>query len=114
VLRLVPWAGARLLERYQERVKAAQLIEKLLDPAAPPWLLLDGDDPAGWRALLEFGAIDQRVAAVRADVSRLAGIDVTEVEVCARCLGRIGRFHVLLPGEGTASSLEGRKAGFRS
>ena len=86
-LRLTPWPGAALLERHQEENKAAALIEKLQRDTQ--WLLLDGDDLAAWRALLELGAKDSNVKPIRVDASRLAGTDLIEVEECARRIGRM-------------------------
>jgi hypothetical protein len=53
-LRLEPWAGANLLARHEERVKAGTLMDKLRSQDASQWALLGGADPAGWRALLEL------------------------------------------------------------
>ena len=84
-LRLTPWPGAGLLQRHQEKAKAAELIEKLQSEAQ--WLILNGDDLAAWRALLELGATNP----IRVDASRLAGTDLIEVEDCARRLGRLAQ-----------------------
>lgn len=90
-IRLVPWPGAALLERHEERASAAHLVASLAAPEAAPWILLNGDDPAAWRALLELGATVHHVAPVRVDASRLASIDIIEIEDCARRLGRLTR-----------------------
>jgi SpoVK/Ycf46/Vps4 family AAA+-type ATPase len=87
--RLVPWPGASLLQRREERTKAARLMARLKGPGAAQWVLLGGDDPAGWRALLDLGANVQEVAPVRAEPTRLAGVDVIEIEECARRVGRM-------------------------
>lgn len=88
VLRLLPWGGVALLEHEAKR--AVAWLGKL-DPAYPRWLLLGGDDPAGWRALLELGARQRCVAPIRVDLARLAGSDVADVEECARRIGRMAR-----------------------
>ena len=75
-LRLVPWPGAGLLQRSEARRHAAT-----------PWLLLGGEDPAAWRALLELGS----QPLIRVELARLAGVDVVEIEDCARRLGRMAR-----------------------
>jgi SpoVK/Ycf46/Vps4 family AAA+-type ATPase len=85
-LRLVPWPGAALLQRREERYRAEELLEKLNDTR---WLLLGGDDPAGWRALIELGARDRQL--IRVELPRLAGLDVIEVEDSARRIGRLAR-----------------------
>lgn len=88
-LRLVPWPGASLLEH--QTAGAASLIEKFHRPGAAQWLLLNGADPAAWRALLELGGDNKKVKLMRVEVPRLAGLDVIEIEECARRLGRMAR-----------------------
>lgn len=87
VLRLVPWPGASILDYQAER--ATRLIKQLQSRGEPKWLLLDGDDPAAWRALLERGAQASCVEPLRVEPRRLAGVDLIEVEECARRLGRL-------------------------
>lgn len=84
-LRLTPWPGASLLERYQEETKATELVEQLQTSSDTQFLLLNGDDLAAWRAVLELGATDP----IRVDASRLTGTDLIEVEDCARRIGRM-------------------------
>lgn len=91
VLRLTRWPGASLLQRHQEQSKAAELLEKLHSSSDTHWLLLDGDDLAGWRALLELGSDNNHVTAIRVEVNRLTGADLIDVEDCARRIGRMGR-----------------------
>lgn len=50
------WPGASLLERQQERINAARLVARLRGLGEMQWILLDGHDFAGLRALLELGA----------------------------------------------------------
>lgn len=88
-LRLAPWPGASLLQRQVER--AARLMEKLQSSSATQWVLLDGDDPAAWRALLELGGARKKVELIRVEAARLAGVDVIEIEDCARRIGRMAR-----------------------
>ncbi len=90
-LRLVPWPGASLLKREDEIAKAAQLLDELENSTATQWLLRGGDDPAGWRALLELGARDRKVTPIRVDAMRLANVDVLEIEDCAQRIGRMAR-----------------------
>ena len=91
VLRLVAWSGASLLSRHEEHARAAALISKLLDPCPPPWVVLGGTDPAAARALLEHGANARQVTPIRVEAARLAGMDLVDVEECARRLGRMRR-----------------------
>jgi SpoVK/Ycf46/Vps4 family AAA+-type ATPase len=90
-LRLVPWPGSDLLERDEERDFSDNLIRKLRGAGKPLWIVLGGDDPAEWRALLELGASIQKVTPIRVESLLLAGIEVTAVEECARRVGRMAR-----------------------
>jgi len=91
VLRFERWPGASLLTRSEEETKATVLIEKLQDDCERRWLLLDGNDPAGWRALLELGADLTGVRLFRAEPARLLGADVVDIEDCARRIARMVR-----------------------
>ena len=91
VLRLVNWSGAGLLSRHEEQARAAALVSKLLDPCPVPWVVLGGTDPAIARALLEHGAGARHVMLIRVELARLAGMDLIDVEECARRLGRMRR-----------------------
>jgi hypothetical protein len=90
-LRFAPWPGAGLLQREDELAKAGQLIDKIQNSSATQWVLLDGDDSAGWRALLELGALTNKVKLIRIDAMRLANVDVIEIEECAQRIGRLAR-----------------------
>lgn len=91
VLRLDRWPGASLLPRDEERAKAETLMEKLKRSNVNRWVLLDEEDPAGWRALLELGAVNNRLRLIRVEARRLVGIDVIDIEDCARRIGRMSR-----------------------
>jgi len=91
LMRLIPWPGASLLQRHEERARAVRLVARLQSPDAAPWLLLGGEDPAGWRALLELGAEIRDAAPIRVEPARLAAADVIEIEECARRVGRLAR-----------------------
>lgn len=91
LLRLVNWPGARLLSRHQEHARAAALVTTLLDPFPVPWVVLGGTDPAIARALLELGAEARHVLLIRVEAARLAGMDLIDVEECARRLARLRR-----------------------
>ena len=88
VLRSERWCGSSLLTRSEEETKAAELIAKLQDDCERRWLLLDGNDPAGWRALLELGADLNGEVLFRTEPVRLLNGDVIDIEDCA---GRIAR-----------------------
>jgi AAA+ superfamily predicted ATPase len=98
ILRLERWPGASLLTRGDEETKAKELIEKLQDDCERRWLLLDGNDPAGWRALLELGADLTGDRLFRAEPARLLGADVVDIEDCARRIARMVRLsgHLLV------------------
>jgi AAA+ superfamily predicted ATPase len=114
VLRLVPWPGATLLERPEERTRASQLVSRLQSPTEP-WLLLGGHDATAWRALVELGADTQQVALLRVEPARLAGADLIDVEECARRVGRMARLKgaPLVIDAGEAAGTEGSDEGMR-
>jgi SpoVK/Ycf46/Vps4 family AAA+-type ATPase len=112
VLRPDPWPGARLLKRPEDEQAADDLIEELqMDPDAPavedgesaenpcgphdpagpppPWLILEGNDPASWRALIELGAERNAVTPIRVEPAKLATADILDVEASAKRIGRL-------------------------
>jgi AAA+ superfamily predicted ATPase len=90
-LRLNRWPGSSILNAQEER--AGWLIDRIQSGHPARWVLLDGDDPAAWRALVERGVQDKPVRAIRVVASRLAGVDLVEVEEIARRIGRMARLH---------------------
>ena len=92
-LRLAPWAGSALLDRQDEVDKAVGLIAELHDPNKKDWLLLDAEDFAGWRALVEIGVqrSNLNVEPIRVETGRLKDADVIEIEECALRIGRMAR-----------------------
>jgi AAA+ superfamily predicted ATPase len=90
-LRLNRWPGSSILKAEEER--AAWLIDRIQSGDPAPWVLLDGNDSAGWRALVERGVRDKPVRAIRVVASRLAGVDLVEVEEIANLVGRLARLH---------------------
>jgi hypothetical protein len=91
ILRAEPWLGAALLTRPQERSRAIQLLEKLAGAAPARWLLVNGEDLEGWRALLELGASARNIVPIRVDLSRASDMDVVDVEDTARRIARLVR-----------------------
>jgi AAA+ superfamily predicted ATPase len=91
VLRFERWSGASLLTRGEEQTRATGLIEQLLDDCERRWLLLDGNDAAGWRALFELGADLMGVGLFRAEPVRLLNADVVDIDDCARRIARMVR-----------------------
>jgi len=91
VLRLEPWAGAIVLQRHEEREFAGSLVRQLMGESTSQWIILCGDHPAEWRALLELGASARGVAPFRVEPALLAGVDLIAVEECARRIGRMAR-----------------------
>jgi hypothetical protein len=90
-LRTGPWPGASLLERQHERIDAARLVARLQGPGEVQWILLGGDDAAGWRALLELGARRLRSRPLRVELAHLASADLIDIEECALRVGRMAR-----------------------
>lgn len=113
-----PWQGASLLKRPEDDAAAADLIRQLLvepthtpaempqeepaarcdadapvDPEIPRWLILDGNEPASWRALVELGAAlpQHAVTPVRIEPARLATVDIVDVELTAILIGRLAK-----------------------
>ncbi len=91
VMQSVAWPGATLLTRQQERISAARLVAKLRGSGALQWILLGGQDSAGWRALLELGVQLVQSRPLRVELARLAGVDVIDIEECALRVGRMAR-----------------------
>lgn len=85
------WAGSHLLQRVEERATATELLSKLRSRDTNQWILLCGDDPAAWRALLELGATLSDETLLRVEPARLAGIAVHELEDCAIRIARMKR-----------------------
>ena len=90
-MRTFRWPGDGLLGRMNEEANAAGLLERLSGSSKPHWLLLGGDDPAGWRALLEHGARNANLVPIRVEPTRLASLDALDVEDCAIRIGRMSR-----------------------
>ncbi|HEV7991907.1 MAG TPA: ATP-binding protein [Gemmatimonadaceae bacterium] len=89
VMRLVPWAGALVMQREEERDAATSMMRRLLGAGESQWIVLGGGSAAEWRALLELGASSCGVVPIRVDATLLAGLDVIAVEECARRIGRM-------------------------
>lgn len=90
-LRLAPWPGASLLDRQEEHERAARLALALQGGDEAQWLLLGGDDAAGWRALLELGAAALNARPIRVEIARFAALDIIDLEECGVRLGRMAR-----------------------
>lgn len=91
VSRLVAWPGSELLQRQEEREKAIELVSKLQSPCRPPWLVLGGDDPTAWRALLELGARARQANPIRIEPAHVTSLDAIEIEESARRIARMAR-----------------------
>jgi len=93
VMHLLTWPGIDILTRTEERVdaNAERLMEKIHGPGATQWVLLGGNNAATWRALLELGAQNRNLALIRVEPTSLVGVDVVEVEECAKRIGRMMR-----------------------
>ena len=89
LLRAAAWPGDELLDRPADLANAESLAARLGAGGSAPWLLLGGDDPAAWRALLERGAKASGTALLRVEPTRLAAADLVDVEESALCVGRL-------------------------
>jgi SpoVK/Ycf46/Vps4 family AAA+-type ATPase len=92
-LQLAPWPGSALLDRQDDIQKAVRLIEELHNLNKNDWLILDAEDSAAWRALIEIGALRSglNVQPIRVETGRLKDADVLESEECAIRIGRMAR-----------------------
>ena len=90
-IRLEPWLGATLLTRPQELIKMEKLFSHEDTATSVQWLVLNREDPSGWRALIERGAAELELVPIRIEVARLSGLDLIEIEETARRLGRFSR-----------------------
>jgi AAA+ superfamily predicted ATPase len=90
-LRLSAWPGASLIDSEAERFRADTLVDMLQGEHDGQWLLFAGDDPAGWRALLELGVRVRQCSPIRVEAARIVSLDSTELEECATRLGRAVR-----------------------
>jgi hypothetical protein len=88
-LRLVPWPGSFVLSRHEEREVATTLMRRLLGAGESQWIILGGDQPAEWRALVELGASACGVVPIRIEAAQIVELDVVAVEECARRIGRM-------------------------
>jgi hypothetical protein len=94
LLRLEPWPGASLLTSEADIKRAVELIHSLNHSKEEDWVMLDGDDSAGWKALIELGARRSqppRPVPIRVEAARLMNVDVLEIEDAARRIGRMAR-----------------------
>jgi SpoVK/Ycf46/Vps4 family AAA+-type ATPase len=91
VRRLERWTGLSLLDGHREREEATQLVRDLIDDKGPQWLLLEGQEPATWRALVELGAQTLQVQPIRVEPHRLAALETGELRESGLRLGRIAR-----------------------
>lgn len=93
LMRLLKWPGTCVLSRWDERagLDAERIIERLHSPDEAHWIVLGGNNAPTWRALLELGAQNRQLDLIRIDPTSLAGVDLVEVEECAKRIGRMSR-----------------------
>lgn len=93
LLRLSPWQGVELLASANDYLGAdvERLMTRFYGAGATQWILLSGNHAEAWRALLELGAQNRNLELIRVESTSLAGIDVIEVEECAKRIGRMMR-----------------------
>jgi hypothetical protein len=88
-MRLAAWPGRSLLDDPAVLDHATELVDWLRGGGDVQWRVLGGTEPEDWRALLELGAEAREARLVRVDATRLATIDLVEMEDCAVRLGRM-------------------------
>ncbi len=82
------WPGAMLIDVETERFRADTFVDMLQGTGDGQWLLFGGEDPAGWRALLELGAMIRQSPPIRVEASRVVALDSVEIEECGIRFGR--------------------------
>jgi AAA+ superfamily predicted ATPase len=90
-LRLSAWPGVSLINADAERFRADTFVDMLQGEHDGQWLLFAGDDPPGWRALLELGARIRQCSPMRVEAARIVSLDSMELEECGTRLGRAVR-----------------------
>lgn len=91
VLRVQPWGGVSILKGDREQAEATQLVRDVLDAQLPKWILLDGGEPATWRALFELGAQSLGVQPLRVELCRIGAMQTDDIKASALRLGRLVR-----------------------
>ena len=93
VIHLPAWPGVDVLTRTGEHLDsdADQLLNKIHGSGTTHWILLGDNQVATWRALLELGAQHQHLELIRVELANLVGVDIVEVEDCAKRIGRMMR-----------------------
>ena len=92
-LHIPTWPGIEILTRMDGTVDAdaERMMDKLQGAGAMQWVLLGGNNVATWRALIELGAQNRNLELIRVEPTSLVGVDVLEVEECAKRIGRMTR-----------------------
>lgn len=88
VLRLAAWPGADLIDTPPLRSRAEAVLRQLATAAQTQWLLLPGNDAAGWQALLELGARVHQSQLLRVDGARATALDSGDFEDVGIRIGR--------------------------
>jgi hypothetical protein len=90
-----PWAGASLLNSEVDDARALATVTRTSvttqNREEPQWVVLSGEAPSVWRALLERGSQLVDVALIRVEAGRATGLDSTELEDAGSRLGRLAR-----------------------
>ena len=85
------WPGAMLINADSEGVRASTFIKMLQAMHDGQLMLFAGDDAAGWRALLELGAVICGAPPIRVEGTRIVGLDARDIEECGIRIGRASR-----------------------
>ncbi|QWW71223.1 ATP-binding protein [Rhizobium sp. WYJ-E13] len=89
---LIPaaWLGARLLEAPSDIERAERLMARLRCNGKM-WLLLNSDDSATWRALVEKGSEHAGIEPIRVSLARLADVAEADADDAGMRLARLAR-----------------------
>lgn len=102
LLRRMAWPGASLLKGPREREEAARLIARISGSPRQQelrdcheehkllrWVVLGGDHPSDWRAMVELGTPNRDP--LRLETARLASIDESEIQESAKRVARLAK-----------------------
>ena len=91
VTRHLAWPGAKLIDAETERLRADTFVGMLEGADDGQWLVFAGDDPSGWRALLELGTLIRQSSPIRVEAARAMVPDAAEIEEYGIRVGRAAR-----------------------
>jgi len=92
-----PWPGARLLRTSDDDVLVEQIFQRLSGNGRPTWMVLSGEDLAGWRALVERTVDRYQLNVARISLPRLEALDRYDLADAIARLTRLFRLTTTAP-----------------